>query len=1088
MNILFSTKHIVAKSLTVTFAIIAAASSARAADWVSAGPAPVINGGDEGITSPDGANPIAGAINSFAPSLTDANVLYVAAVNGGVWKTINAKAGSPMWTPLTDTALPSLSISAIALSPLDPNVVFAGSGRASSLANTGGKLFGIARSIDGGTNWTITGANVDGDVRSIVPTLAKEASGSQIVLALSASGVYRSADGGGSFTSVNSPLFTDSLTDLIADPASATRLYVGGGGKVFKSDDAGSTWSEVSTGAGFTVTAGARVLLAASNSTGVNAVYAAVIAGGQLSNVFRSVDQGANWTALGTPTPNIHPGKQGSSHGALVADPQNPNAVYISGDRQTDQTEDGSNGTNQFPNVLGANNYSASVWRNVSGTWENLAANGANGTAPHADTRSMRFDADGNVLQANDGGLFKLVNPNGTSPTDKSGNRKWFSLNGDLRNLESHNAIYDPVSKVFSCGAQDNGINTQRATGDKVWAQDTSGDGGRVEIDSDQKAHPGQSIRYDSAQNFGNFTRRTYDSANKEVERASVGLMITAGQGQGQGLKQFDKVLFLQPFILNQVDPKRMLIGTDYLYESMDRGDTLTNLGSVGAPPAAAKSEVRMSDTHDNMTLDPDARQSNVKFQQAAVDPDAPTNLQGVVGDDVNSGSAAMAYGGRLNGADVPDVFYVGSGKQIFHRVTLGAALTTLTTYPGDLVRVLVMDPFNYKRIFVLDNTGKIFTSADEGVTWSNVTANLASLSTDIRTLELFNPDQSFTKAVLYAGGLGGVWKMPNPSSSGTWATELSGLPPAVLIYDLRYEYSTNTLTAASLGRGVYALGALPGPSPSPTPTSTAASVGNISTRLPIGTGDNLLITGFIVTGPSGSAKKVLVRGIGTSLTQFFGDKALADPTLELRDSAGGILARNDNWKTTQVGGVITADQVADIQATGAAPKEDAESALIATVPPGAYTAQVRGAGDTTGIGIAEAYDLNVTSPAKLGNVSTRGAVQTGDNLMIGGFIVVSNPLKVIVRAIGPSLTAFGVAGAMADPTLELRNGNGTLILANDNWKDTQEAEIRATGVQPGNELESAIVQTLQVGPYTALVRGKNDTPGVGLVEVYTLP
>ena len=1001
-----------------------------------------------------------------------------------MWKTINAKAGSPTWTPLTDSALPSLSISAMAMSPLDPNVLFAGSGRASSLANTGGKLFGVARSIDGGTTWTITGANVDGDVRSIVPTRATEVNGSQVVLALAGSGLYRSGDGGASFTLVNSPVFTVTLTDLVADPATATRLYAGGGGKVFKSDDAGSTWGEISTGTGFTVTAGARVLVAASNKAPVNTVYAAVISGGQLANVFRSADQGATWTALGTPTPNIHPGKQGNSHCALVADPQNPNNVYISGDRQTDQTEDGSNGTNQFPNVLGANNYSASVWRNVAGTWENLAANGANGTAPHADTRAMFFDADGNVLQANDGGIFKLVSPNGTSPADKSGDRKWFSLNGDLRNLESHNAVYDPISKVFSCGAQDNGINTQRATGDKIWVQDTSGDGGRVEIDSDQKAHPGQSIRYDSAQNFGNFTRRTYDAANKEVTRALVGLLINAGPGQGQVLTKFDKVLFLQPFILNQIDPKRMLIGTDYLYESMDRGDTLTNFGSVGPAPMAVKSEQKLSDTHDNMTLDPDARQSSVKSLQTA-NADASTNLSGVVGDDVNSGSAAMAYGGRLNGADFPDVLYAGSGKVIFHRVTMGAALTTLTSYPGDLVRVLVMDPFNYKRIFVLDNTGKIFTSADEGVTWSNLTANLATFSTDIRTLELFNPDQGFTKAVLYAGGLGGVWKMANPANTATWATESGGLPSSVLIYDLRYEYSSNVLTAASLGRGVYALGTLPTPSPTPTPTPTSGAVANIATRLPVGTGDNLLITGFIITGPAGSTKKVLVRGIGPS-TGITG--ALADPTLELYDSTRALIARNDNWKTTQLGGLITSDQTAEIQATGAAPTNDAESSIIVSLSPGGYSAQVRGVGDTTGIGLAEAYDLSAASPAKLANVSTRGSVQTGDNLLIGGFIIQTNPVKLIIRAIGPSLTAFGVAGAMADPTLELRSGDGTLILANDNWMDNQRDEILATGIPPTNELESAIVQTLQPGRYTALVRGKNDVPGVGLVEVYVLP
>lgn len=1050
---------------------------AFAGTWTSTGPAPVIGGGDEGITSADGPNPIAGALNSIAVHPTDPNIIYVAAVNGGVWKTTNAKAASPNWTPLIDDALPSLSISAVAISSLDPNVVFAGSGRESSLANVGGNLFGVARSTDAGATWSITGANVAGNVRSIVPLAARETNGSQIVVVLASTGVYRSTDGGASFVAVNSPVFTDTtLTDMVSDPASPNRVYAGGSGKVFKSDDAGSTWSDISGGTGFTVTAGARVLLATSQAGGANTVYAAVIGGGQLTNVFRSADQGATWTGLGTPTPNIHPGKQGSSHGALVADPAHPMTVYISGDRQTDQTEDGSNGTQQFPNVLGANNYSASVWRNVNGTWDNLAANGANGTAPHADTRAMRFDSDGNVLQTNDGGIFKLVNPNGTSPTDKSGDRKWVSLNSNMRTLEAHNAVYDPVSKVFSCGAQDNGINTQRATGDRIWVQDTSGDGGRVEIDSDQKAHAGQSIRYDSSQNFGNFTRRTYDTANKEVTRAIVGLQITAGQGAGQGLKQFDKVLFLQPFVLNQINPSRMLIGTDFLYESMDRGDTLTNLGSVGAPTTTAnKLEQKLSDTHDNMTLDRDGRESNAK-QETAGDPDMPQNLKGVVGDDVNSGSSAMAYGGRLNGQEFPDVFYVGSGKLIFHRVTLGGALTTLTSYPGDLVRVLVMDPFNYKRIFVLDNTGKIFSSADEGVNWTNISGNIGTLTKDLRTMELMNPDVSFSKAVLFVGGLGGVWRLPNPAPDGTWVAESTGLPKQVLVYDLRYEAGSGVLTAATLGRGVYAQ--LP---------AAAGSVANISTRLPIGTGDNVLITGFIVTGSQGTTKKVLVRGIGPSLTAAGVNGALADPYLQLNDAAKTVIAQNDNWRQTQIGGLITADQAAEIEATGAQPKDDKEAALIATVNPGNYTAVVRGVNDSTGIGLAEAFDLSLTSSAKLANVSTRGLVQIGDNIMIGGFIAVNASVRVIVRGIGPSLAEAGVTGALADPTLQLRDSNGNLVKENDNWKETQETDITATGIPPKSDLEAAMVQTLQPGGYTAQLRGKGETSGIGLVEVYAL-
>lgn len=210
---------------------------------------------------------------------------------------------------------------------------------------------------------------------------------------------------------------------------------------------------------------------------------------------------------------------------------------------------------------------------------------------------------------------------------------------------------------------------------------------------------------------------------------------------------------------------------------------------------------------------------------------------------------------------------------------------------------------------------------------------------------------------------------------------------------------------------------------------TAAGSAANISTRLPVGTGDNLLITGFIITGPGGSTKKLMVRGTGPS-TNLPG--ALANPTLELRDNSGALIGSNDNWGTTVIGGIITSDQVAEIQGSGLAPTNAAETALIGTVAPGSYTAQVRGANNTTGIGVAEAFDLSLGSGAKVANVSTRGQVGAGDNLMIAGFIIVNNPLQVVVRGIGPSLTNFGIPNALGDPTLELRDGNGALVLAND--------------------------------------------------------
>jgi hypothetical protein len=252
----------------------------------------------------------------------------------------------------------------------------------------------------------------------------------------------------------------------------------------------------------------------------------------------------------------------------------------------------------------------------------------------------------------------------------------------------------------------------------------------------------------------------------------------------------------------------------------------------------------------------------------------------------------------------------------------------------------------------------------------------------------------------------------------------------------------------------------------------------NISTRLRVGTGDNVLIGGIIVTGTE--MKKIIVRAIGPSLP--FTDK-LADPILELRDSSGALLEGNDNW-------VDSPNKTAIIDST-IPPANDLESAIVRRVAPGAYTAIVRGV-TGTGIGVVEVYDLDAAANSKLANIATRGLVQTGDNVLIAGTIVVGQASqKVIVRAIGPSLS---VAGSLADPTLELHDGSGTTVATNDNWKtrpdgSSQEAEVIATTIPPTNDLESAIVATLPANnaQYTAIVRGVGGTTGIAVVEVYAL-
>jgi len=272
---------------------------------------------------------------------------------------------------------------------------------------------------------------------------------------------------------------------------------------------------------------------------------------------------------------------------------------------------------------------------------------------------------------------------------------------------------------------------------------------------------------------------------------------------------------------------------------------------------------------------------------------------------------------------------------------------------------------------------------------------------------------------------------------------------------------------------------------------------GNISTRAFVQTGDNVMIGGFIVRGSQ--LKRVIIRAIGPELNQYGVPNPLSNPTLELHDITGALIASNDNWQHTIIGGIITGDQRADIRASGHAPQDGRESAIVADLPPGNYTAIVRGVNDTTGVALAEVYDLSPEANSTLGNVSTRSFVQTGDNVMIGGFIVQGTQSKrLILRAIGPELGAppYNIPNALANPTLELHNGTGALIASNDDWRHTilggiitsdQRRDILGSGYAPGDLRESAIIATLQPGNYTAIVRGVTDTTGVALVEAYDL-
>lgn len=252
----------------------------------------------------------------------------------------------------------------------------------------------------------------------------------------------------------------------------------------------------------------------------------------------------------------------------------------------------------------------------------------------------------------------------------------------------------------------------------------------------------------------------------------------------------------------------------------------------------------------------------------------------------------------------------------------------------------------------------------------------------------------------------------------------------------------------------------------------------NIAGRTFTQTGDKVGIAGFIISG-SGT-KRIMARAIGPSLSVA---GKLQDPYLEIHDSSGSPPLANDNWRSAQE---------AEIQQTGLAPSDDRESAIVKRLPAGNYTAIIRGADNSPGIGVVELYDLSTSDPGELGNLSVRASAETGDNVLFDGLILQGGiPKRVLFRALGPSIKVNGntIPGALQNPTLELHGGNGTLLSSNDDWRDAPNAsDIQATGLAPPDDRESAILMTLVPGNYTTIVRGKNGTTGIGLAEAYKLP
>jgi hypothetical protein len=743
--------------------------------WTEQGPGPIL--GEFNAVIPSQNNVAGGAVNAVAADPSNANIVWAATVGGGVWKTTDANDANPIWTPLTDASLPFLSTISIAISPFSSSTVYVGTGSTSSDGSQG-VAFGIARTTDGGSSWTFAGP-INLRIRKVLATPIM-ATGGEVILACTLSGnsstrgLYRSDDGGSTYTRVSgmagSGLPTLGVGDLVEDPGVPNRIYAaipggGAGGGVYKSEDGGLTWSQVNSGlSGFG--SAIRAKLAAHFDASNDVVYAMFVnSSGGLAGVFRSGDQGASWVSLGAPSPQIYPGAQGSVHGALAADPTDPNVVYIAGDRQDPP----------FPNANGATSFSDNSFRGTfspSGTsWATLDENGSNGTSPHPDSRSWAFDANGNLLQSNDGGVYRLNNPSNPA------SRIWVSINGNLRVTEFHSISFDPLSKVIFGGTQDNGTPVQEV-GNKFTSDDfQGGDGGVVGVDGNQTMHAGTTIRYTSSQFFHNFIRSTWDGHNNFLGFTLNGLNIVAGAGSGMTLSQFDpNIQFYQPFVINNIDQRRMLIGTAQFYESLNQGDSLTDLGGFNGFFVGNGSQV---------------------FGQS------------------------MVYGGSIGKVVNADVFYGGIGPQIEFREHMGDPLSVVPGYVGAAVSTIAMNPRDYRNIYVVDTNSQVWVTFDKGATFSNITLNLGTLSPQIQTLIVLSPTADPTTNVLVAGGIGGVWALNNPTSSPTttWAALGTNMPHTI-VQDLHFDSISNVLVAGTLGRGAWTLS-------NPTNSTGPSTTGN---------------------------------------------------------------------------------------------------------------------------------------------------------------------------------------------------------------------------------------------------------------------
>ena len=1087
-------------------------------------------------------------------------VAYAATVGGGVWKTANCCSSSTTWSVTTDNnpLLATISIDTLTIDPHDHLTIYAGTGDLSYGSFSMGSQ-GILKSTDGGATWILLGANVFGPALpqpagqfpqyNAVGKVRVDPRNSNNVVAGTKTGLYFSYDGGanwsGPCTTNNFSSQRQDITGLaLIDNGSSTsviaavgvrgfattvqyNLNQNGANGIYKGTlpasgcpgDFGPIATDANGWAGTHATSGTPyggagvgnqagridIAVAPGNSNYIYAQVQAITpntnagcgnANGCQLGAYRSTDGGATWTLISSsPGNSLKDCEAGDGDynqnwydQGIAVDPNNPDRVFF--DTFEIWFWDGSTPAT-----------AAAPWNDTTCGYNTINNN------VHVDQHALAFvpGSSSILLAGNDGGIHATTNANiATAVTDPS----WFNMDGGLNTIEFYSGdisgnFANVPSPQANAGAQDNGAMSVTFSGSSIgpaqWQTGKGGDGFYGRIDP---VGTGSSLRFFQGNNDGAISRCV---SNCTASGASWSTVRTWASSETRS--------FILPYDLfhggipggDDCAPAgvpggcgHLIAGTTRVWETVAGGNATMSSSTSWYITNNPSTQNLTKGTLGNRSFINQVKYSP-KYESVAI---AGTNDGNVwIGFNLGTGTASQA-----NWVDVT------AGNAVLpNRPVLGIALDPSVSAANTPIGYAAVGGFNENtpttpgHVFRVDCNANCATPV-----WQNKSGNLPNIPVDAIIVNPNLPRQVF------AGTDWGLYYTDDITAAPpVWARFENKLPHS-MIWDLQIDRGSTTLSVWTRGRGAYVwplpTSGAPAPtatptstptttatasptatatatptasataSPTPTPSATAsptasptpAQLLNISTRANVLTGDNLLIGGFIVTG--NDVKKVLLLAKGPSVPV---QGRMSNPTLELHAGNGSLMTSNDDWKDSP--------DRALIESSGLAPTDDRESAIVRTLVPGAYTGVLAGKDNSTGIALIEIYDLDANSSV-LANISSRGRVDAGDNVMIGGFIAgnQSANTRVLVRGIGPSLQG-SVPGALADPMLELHDSNGATLETNDDWKQSpNRAEIEATGIPPGNDAESAIIRSVPPAGYTAILRGKTGA-GIGVVEIYNL-